>query len=371
MIYCISVCIIVLMITDTVSRYNIHLAPFILMLMLTVLMSGVTEIPDIGVYRLVFERGYENVELFYKIISNLFYDNGFSYEQFRLIYSLTGFLLIYLAIKRIVPDSTRIWVLCLYLLYPFIEDVPQARNFLAMSLLTYGTVILSQENKWSSIKYIILLLIATGFHSISIVYLPLVLIKYIIDDKKRIKYFYIITIIIFFIVVVFSPIIEIVIEKMVHLDFNIAKKILVYNSNRARYGFILFWSIQIINILLTKISFNLVSSSEYYIDKLNDNYNSYKYVRLIYYINIFMLLCFPLLKIQITFFRIVRNLFILNAMSYAIAIKVPVRSKKARRLKYVLFFLVNIFYVLLFTWQVVSYKDWAGQIISSNWLLPF
>ena len=159
MIYCISVCIIVLMITDTVSRYNIHLAPFILMLMLTVLMSGVTEIPDIGVYRLVFERGYENVELFYKIISNLFYDNGFLYEQFRLIYSLTGFLLIYLAIKRIVPDSTRIWVLCLYLLYPFIEDVPQARNFLAMSLLTYGTVILSQENKWSSIKYIILLLI--------------------------------------------------------------------------------------------------------------------------------------------------------------------------------------------------------------------
>jgi hypothetical protein len=106
------------------------------MLMLTVLMSGVTEIPDIGVYRLVFERGYENVELFYKIISNLFYDNGFLYEQFRLIYSLTGFLLIYLAIKRIVPDSTRIWVLCLYLLYPFIEDVPQARNFLAMSLLT-------------------------------------------------------------------------------------------------------------------------------------------------------------------------------------------------------------------------------------------
>ena len=142
---------------------------------------------------------------------------------------------------------------------------------------------------------------------------------------------------------VFSPIIEIVIEKMVHLDFNIAKKILVYNINRAGYGFIIFWSIQIIKILLTKISFNLVSSSEYYIEKLNDNYNSYKYVRLIYYINIFMLLYFPLLKIQITFFRIVRNLFILNAMSYAIAIKVPVRSKKARRLKYVLFFLVNIF----------------------------
>jgi hypothetical protein len=197
-----------------------------------------------------------------------------------------------------------------------------------------------------------------------------VLIKYIIYDKKRVKYFYL-TIIIFFIVVVFSPIIEIVIEKMVHLDFNIAKKILVYNSNRARYGFILFWSIQIINILLTKISFNLVSSSEYYIDKLNDNYNSYKYVRLIYYINIFMLLCFPLLKIQITFFRIVRNLFILNAMSYAIAIKVPAESKGTFKLKCILFFLVNMFYVLLFTWQVLSYKEWAGQIISSNWLLSF
>ena len=72
MIYCISVCIIVLMITDTVSRYNIHLAPFILMLMLTVLMSGVTEIPDIGVYRLVFERGYEMSNCFIKSYQTYF-----------------------------------------------------------------------------------------------------------------------------------------------------------------------------------------------------------------------------------------------------------------------------------------------------------
>lgn len=371
MLYIIIFCVIFLFVTDILTNHQTKFAFFELMLLLIIIMAAVTEIPDISAYKLMYEQEYDYGEYLYTLCSSLFYNYGFSYELFRFIYSIFGLSLIYYSINIIVPNSMKLWVLLLYILFPFIDDLPQVRNFMAMSIFTYAVVILSSEKKWSDFKFIILLLIASGFQIVSILYIPLILIKYVVKDKAQNKIFFVI-VFSFLLLGLFSPVVNIILGVLNEYDFSIAVKIIAYSDHRSRLGFILFWTIQIINIIFTKMSFDIVMYCKED-EMLSSDLNEIKinFVKYVYFINILLLVYFPLLKIQIIFFRIVRNLFIMNAMSYSVAMSNLFYVNKIKNKKILLFVSVNVFYILLFLWQITMYQDWIYQIIETNYILNF
>ena len=104
----------------------------------------------------------------------LFYTIGgflnLNYDQFLLVYVSLGFLIL---IKGLMLLTNRLKItLILYFIFPFLFDVVQIRNFFAMSVLVYAFHFLLLENeKGSTIKYLIIVLFAGLFHNISFFFL--------------------------------------------------------------------------------------------------------------------------------------------------------------------------------------------------------
>ena len=99
---------------------------------------------------------------------------GLDYSMFRLITSCFYLLLLYQFIIKYKVNTSL--VLVLYLIYPFLMDIIQVRNFFIESLLICAMYLYIKNpgvrGKW---EYVIFLLIAGMFHSFAFLYIPFIL----------------------------------------------------------------------------------------------------------------------------------------------------------------------------------------------------
>lgn len=105
-----------------------------------------------------------------------FFDTlGFDYQGFKSILSLLCLLLVFRTIKKV--SLRPAFIGSLFLLFPFILDVIQFRNFVAYSIVFAGIPYLYETGIKNAIKYVIIVIIATSIHFSAIFYLLFLLSK--------------------------------------------------------------------------------------------------------------------------------------------------------------------------------------------------
>jgi len=291
---------------------------FLLIALLGVLMGAGTQDPDIHNYIIYYYHtwGIVSPDIGYRYFSLIFWKLGFDYQTFRLISSFLGILLIHQTVRKLTDNHVFFYLL--YFMYPFMLDVVQVRNFFAMAIFIYAIPYLISEELKDKVKYVLLILIAASFQAIAVIYLPFVAISYIRKNTLwRIILFFMIAVGI--LAGINKPFLNSLTGFLLDLFSLSGVRIDKYTKVETRFGFLLFWGIQIIDFVLIAIAKHISTMkmrNEGFSEK--ENYQA-KFILLVYWINIVAFLFMPLYVFQATWVRVMRNFIPLNYIAFCIA----------------------------------------------------
>lgn len=124
---------------------------------------------------------YAAYELYYSGILVVDFEPGFSFVcslcsrlgltflQFRIIYSLVVFSIIYLSVSKLTPSIS--FVGACYLIVPFWIDAVQMRLMMAGALVFCASAVYIRKGKKGLLPYLALVLLAAAFHKMSLFFL--------------------------------------------------------------------------------------------------------------------------------------------------------------------------------------------------------
>lgn len=148
-----------------------------------IIFSFNTENPDytgyLGTYNSVniggiYKQYFEAYGFLYKQICIFTNKIGLNFNQFRILIFIICMILILSTIYKFTNKCN--FVLSVYMIFPFIMDCIQIRNFIAEAIIIYSMRYLllinaHQSKKRNIIKYVACVITASSFHSVSILYL--------------------------------------------------------------------------------------------------------------------------------------------------------------------------------------------------------
>lgn len=281
-------------------------------------------------YELVSTTGkaYATSQFGLTALFKIFYSFGLSYNQTLAVLSFVGFVLIWSTVRAYSPKPQL--VLLLYFIYPFLLNVVQIKQFLAMCLTIYGFKSLeSEETTW---KYMFCIVLASSIHMISAIFLPFLFIRKVKHEKL---FQLLIIYLLISIPLAYTNFFRILATFIVS-----EARIGIYFDNRAKLGFFIMFIIQ--GFFL----FSIYLSKNFLINK-NENL---RFVNLVYMLNLYILILFPLYVINMTFSRAFQMLLIPNYIVYSIVYKTM--KSKGKPLLLIIFigiavlmFLYNIFFL--------------------------
>jgi hypothetical protein len=223
---------------------------------------------------------------------------GLTFTLYRTLIGAIGLLLI----QKTVFEHTKKYnfVFFLYFIYPFIFDVIQIQNFLALSILVFSMKFLIPDNRKSKVMYIIGVLIATSIHYMSIFFLPFVFVEKI-SIRQLVRFTLIFVPIL--VILTKSAIIPSLIKYFIGND--LMAKLTPY-FQKANWGFLLLWALQLGFCIVTYQCYKIINKSE-----IDENWKVFG--KLIVKLNIYLIIiCFPLVIFNANFLRLHRNMLILN-----------------------------------------------------------
>lgn len=148
-------------------------APALLLLAwMWVLIWSATDKPDYGAYLKRYERTryvVEGPDIGHAFTSHLAAKAGLSYDAYLAIVSAIALTLIVVTVLRYTDNLS--YVLVAYFAFPFFFDAIQVRNFLAFSIVFFGLRYLARGNRFDTLKFLLCVVIAASFHTVSLAYL--------------------------------------------------------------------------------------------------------------------------------------------------------------------------------------------------------
>lgn len=335
----------ILLVTAGFIKQNSKIVAILLFAFLWIMFGWNTDNVDFANY----ERGYSwaqgsfslNSEMGYQLIYKLSILLGLTYHQFLIILSFTGLLIIYNTIIRYTKNVA--FVLALYFIFPFIIDVVQVRGFLIMSIILYSTRFIIEERKLGTLKFVILVLFATSIHYSALFYISFLLIK-----QKNISSLTVLSLSLTAsgIILAFTNFIPSLALKFVPLE-----KVTHYFNNRLNWGIIIALVIYAANFLLIYYSYHKIRAEREKQNHENDTPDlDYKFVEAVYKINIILMLLFALYVFNMIFFRLYRNILILNYIAYTICLAYMAPKSKE---KFLFGFVISLFIVGLFVYYII------------------
>jgi hypothetical protein len=332
----------------------------LLLFLLLLLLGGNTSNPD----RLTYINYYMNIangvsdsrfEYGFQILCKISSALGMSYDQFLFIVTFIGLALIASTIKLYTSNIS--YVLVLYFIYPFIWDTVQIRNFFAMSIIIYGSrYIISYQKEY--VKYIICLMIASSIHITALFYVSLLLVAI----KSTRKMFIGVTIISVASILLMPKILQ------YSLLFISVEKIEAYYMTQTslitKAAVIVYF---VLSIILVIISTNIMTkgnlkenSTKSILEKsyskkgtlyLQLNQSKIKQIdpETILKINIICMLFIYFLMNNLSFFRLYRNIFVINYILFALCLS----KIKKTSMYYAFFWCVFIFVVISFFYLII------------------
>ncbi len=285
-------------------------------------------------------NGYQ---IIYNIVMYLFAKSGFSFYTYRLILSLVSLVALFFTLKVINPNVHV--VILMYLLTQFFLDGIQIRNFFALPFLYVAIVIyLKKPRKWK-IWYVIFVLLASLVHISFIVYLVFLLVP---DSPKMdsisIRLHFIISFVICFVLMIGRRYVPLLVSLISSVDAHRANS---YSVNQTNFGPFISIGLQLLSVFCIRYCYlrmnrtqngcEIMSTDEYTID--------IETVKRIYWLNIIGLYLVPFSFVQLTFYRLIRNILLINFSAFGITNKYYRRSTNL--------FLVGFIYVVV--WIIVEF----------------
>ncbi|WP_270279976.1 EpsG family protein, partial [Vagococcus bubulae] len=226
---------------------------------------------------------------------------GLDYFNLILFIALIFCIFLYKYIKRYSVNPSI--VLVFYIFFPFFLDIVQIRNSIAMLLILYGVGLLS-EKKY--LRYVVLVLIATSFHNTSIFYLSFLLVC--INNKQNLIRLVLLIVSVSFLFkdAIINFIVRIIPLGSKYIRYLEGSK----PSTVVLFIFFFMLNIFIINMMVTGII------------KYNENWNylsesQIQFVEVVYKINIIIFLSFMFISMDVDFFRLYRNIIIMNYILFS------------------------------------------------------
>lgn len=281
-----------------------------------------------------------NTEYGFSLFSSLVSSLGFDYTFFRIIYSLIGLTLISSTVFRYTYNVS--FVFALYFIYPFLFDVAQMRNFMAMAIFTFAFRYLVEDKKYNTLKYVICISIACTFHTAAIFYFIFIFAKYV---RKNILSIITLISVPIGCLLSYTGLILNIVSK-----FTAREKIIHWFDNRAKLGILLMWGLLLLNVAIVHLVCNKIVVSDY--SNYSQEQMDYKsrcvdpkivgnFSEVLIKINILTLFVMVLLIFNQEFVRIYRNLLPL----YYISLAIYQQQKTTNIKEKYLFLLLNIGYV--------------------------
>lgn len=207
-----------------------------------------------------------------------------------------GLYLISNTIKKL--SLKKNMVLLLYLIFPFLIDVAQMRNFFAMSILIYAMPFLLKEEIGNILKYILCVILATSVHYIFIIYIGLLVIN--ILTNKILIVIDILGMLIAPAILKYVPDIVLLVFKNFH-----GKQAYKYvmNGTISNRGTIICFIYFVFNILIFVVAEKLTN------DKENENKI---YIHRMLRVNLILSGSYFLTLYSLDFIRVIRNIMIVN-----------------------------------------------------------
>ncbi|TDO94093.1 EpsG-like putative glucosyltransferase [Halanaerobium saccharolyticum] len=265
------------------------------------------------------------------------------YNQFLLVVSFISFWLIIFTVEKYSHESNIVYVF--YFISPFILDVVQVKHFLSMSIIIYSLKYLEKRNLKNDIKFVIMIFLAMSIHYVALFFLPLVLLNKIKPEQiKLIVLSLFIALSIFVITGVF--------KDVVYLLFNPQKMDRYFLINPS-------FGVLFVYIVQSFIIFSIILLKKF----LNQKKISNNFINLVYKINIYSFLLFPLYFINVAFIRGFRILMIPNYIFISYSLNL---MNNRNRIIIIFFSFLFILFLLFFFSLGSSFKNSLIPIFENN-----
>jgi hypothetical protein len=142
---------------------------------------------------------------------------------------------------------------------------------------------------------------------------------------------------------------------------NYDSRFAIYSTINTRYGYLLYWGMQLYSFVMMSWSKNIVSANRMVTDNIK------KVVDLVYTINAYMLLFLPFYVFEITYYRYARNILILNYVVNSITCySINNTYKKVIYVFFVILLVLIHFYFDLYNPHSANIID---PLFKYNWIL--
>jgi len=114
-------------------------------------------------------------EILWQLLCKFFYSLKVPYSLFICLYSIIPVTIVGIIVNSLAKHKAL--ALSCFFIFPFLLEVVQIRDFMAISIIMLGLKNLYSNNKYATLKYILCCLLAGGFHYISLFYLLFIFVK--------------------------------------------------------------------------------------------------------------------------------------------------------------------------------------------------
>lgn len=256
-----------------------------------------------------FENGYE-------LLTQMTLSIGLTYNQFLFLTGIVMYGIVFYVYSKYSKNYAVFYTIyfSVFLFY----DIIQMRNYMCMVFLMLACNCLVANKR---VKAFLIILIAAQFQMLAYIYLPLVFLDL---EKKQTKRVYEIAVVLIFAacILIFIngneiPFLDSIFSAVVGGDDSIK---MYYLSNKVRLGFLLSFALQFMNVGLVYFA-NLIARK---VDGLEDHKR--KFLNVCFSINLYGFIAFPMVMINHNFYRIFRNLCVLDMIAAAIIFDVFARN---------------------------------------------
>nr|WP_279289313.1 EpsG family protein [Clostridium algidicarnis] len=319
-------------------------------------------------------------EVGFQLLCKLFYNFNLEYNQFLIIISIIGLALITSTIKKYTKNIA--FVLAMYFMFPFMLDVVQVRNFMAMAIIVFALRFLIEKKKWGKAKYIILVVIASTFHYTAFFYL-LFLLTEVRNVKKMTHYSIIIATV--GALISYTGIIPPLVAEITS-----SAKVYMWFTNRMGLGMFIILLVHASTLFLVHYAYEKIKNlsvkyscengvncakkdlSKSFVEPKFVTPKSFdinmNFVNFAYKMNIVCLLMFPLYTFNMEFFRLYRNMFVINYILFSFFL-VNVKYDKKEKSLYGFFVVVYVIVMAAYFFIIPNYDNVFSAVLHNNSLI--
>lgn len=295
-----------------------------------ILIGCCTHNVDTPGYKAVFDRTtFENLrfteEFIYDLSCAIVNKMGLSYQNLVQLWALIFIMILNKGINKL-TDSPEI-VYSFFLIFPFLENVIQLKNFAGATVIVYGVHYLLKDDWREWIKYVLCVLISIMLHGAFAFYLILILVP-IIRKKARLQVGYMVSLPL---VLICAPVILDKLGRIVTTDAVVDS----YMNNTTKITtlvILIVW--QVAGVILTQysvtghLSYVISSKTQIVLEDMTEHEKKVMYMVLL--VNICMLLVAPCYVVTPILQRLVKNVLVLNSVVYSLLWKYREKSNNIK-----------------------------------------